>query len=144
MKLKLAFLLAALANGPALAQEAASPAAAGNLALELNALTPSETGCRVSFLATNTLGTELTRSAFEIALFGANGGIERLVSLEFKAMPEGKTRILQFDISGLQCDGLTRVLINDVVACDGEGLDPKTCLDSLTTASRLDAVEFGV
>lgn len=143
MKLTLAGSLAilALTASPTVAQDSA-PAAA--LALELNALTTSETGCRVSFLATNTLGTELMRSAFEIALFGAGGSVERLVSLEFKAMPEGKTRVLQFDIGELGCDGVSRVLINDVVACEGEGLDPALCLSRLSTTSRLDGVEFGV
>ena len=141
MRLTHALLLATLCATPTLAQDA--PAAPG-LALELNALTPSETGCRVTFLATNTLGTELTRSAFEIALFGAGGGIERLVSLDFKAMPEGKTRVLQFDIGELGCDKVSRVLINDVVACEGTGLDPKVCLAGLSTASRLDGVEFGI
>ena len=100
MKLKSVLVAALIAASPAAAQEAAT---AGGLALELNALSPSETGCRISFVATNTLGTELTRSAFEIALFGAGGGIERLVSLELKAMPEGKTRVLQFDIGDIGC-----------------------------------------
>jgi hypothetical protein len=141
MRLAFTLLLAALCATPTLAQEA-EPAAA--LALELNALTPSDTGCRVTFLATNRLGTELTRSAFEIALFGPGGGIERLVSLDFKAMPEGKTRVLQFDIGELGCDKVSRVLINDVVACEGNGLDPKLCLAGLSTVSRLDGVEFGI
>jgi hypothetical protein len=82
-KLLTPLLVLALAT-PALAQ------AAPELAIELNALAASETGCRVTFLATNRLGTELTRSALEIALFGADGGIDRLVSLEFKAMPDGQ------------------------------------------------------
>lgn len=141
MRLTSLLLLAMLCATPTLAQEAEP---APGLALELNALTPSETGCRVTFLATNTLGTELTRSAFEIALFGTGGGIERLVSLDFKAMPEGKTRVLQFDIGELGCDKVSRVLINDVVACEGSGLDPKVCLAGLSTVSRLDGVEFGV
>lgn len=134
--LLISVLVAALA-APALAQ---SPA---ELDLELNALTASETGCRVTFLATNRLGTELVRSALEIALFGADGGIDRLVSLEFKSMPEGKARVLQFDLSGLSCDNVSRVLVNDVVACEGEGLDPKVCLAALKPSSRL-ATGFGI
>jgi len=137
MRLTIALLTAALCATPAMAQETPS------LALELNALTPSETGCRVTFLATNKLGTALTKSGFEIALFGDGGGIERLVSLDFKAMPEGKTRVLQFDIGELGCDKVSRVLINDVVACEGDGLDPKVCLDALATSTRLE-VGFGV
>lgn len=141
MRLTIALLLAALCATPTWAQDNAP---APSLALELNALTPSETGCRVTFLATNKLGTELTRSAFEIALFGAGGGIERLVSLDFKAMPEGKTRVLQFDIGELGCDKVSRVLINDEVACEGTGLDPKVCLSGLSTVSKLEGVEFGI
>ncbi|RYH13025.1 MAG: hypothetical protein EON57_02735, partial [Alphaproteobacteria bacterium] len=125
-KLLLPLVVAVLAT-PAMAQSPTSTPPA-EFDIELNALTASETGCRVTFLATNKLGTELTRSALEIALFGADGGIDRLVSLEFKAMPEGKARVLQFDIGGLTCENISRVLINDVVACEGEGLDPKVCL----------------
>lgn len=141
MRLAPLIFAAALAASPVLAQDAVP---APSLALELNALTPSETGCRVTFLATNKLGTEVTRSGFEMALFGSGGGIERLVSLEFKAMPDGKTRVLQFDIAKISCDALTRVLINDITACEGTGLDPKVCYGALSTASRLDKVEFGV
>ena len=35
-------------------------------------------------------------------------------------------------------------LIDDITACDGEGLDPKVCYAALSTMSRLDKVEFGV
>lgn len=123
---------------PAFAQDAAP-----SLALELNTLAPSESGCRVTFLATNRLGVELKSSAFEFALFGAGGGIERLVSLDFKAMPVGKTKVLQFDLAGLACEGVSRVLVNDVAACDGEGVDPRACLDALSTSTQT-TVEFGV
>jgi hypothetical protein len=135
-KLLIPLLVLTLAT-PVMAQTAPE------LAVELNALSPSETGCRVTFLATNKMGTELTRSALEVALFGADGGIDRMVSLEFKAMPEGKARVLQFDLSGLDCANISRVLINDVVACEGDGLDPKTCLTALKPSSRLSA-GFGV
>lgn len=129
-------LLALMLAGPASAQSA--PA----LNVELNALQPTEAGCRITFVASNQLGTDLDRAAFEIALFGAEGGIERLVALDFKAMPEGKTRVLQFELAELACDNVSRVLINDVVGCEGEGLSPASCLGGMTATSRLD-VEFG-
>jgi hypothetical protein len=134
-------LLALALATPAMAQPATPPG--GEFDIELNALTASDAGCRVTFLATNKLGTELTRAGLEIALFGAEGGIDRLVSLEFKAMPEGKARVLQFDIAGLTCENISRVLINDVTACEGEGLEPKTCLAALKPTSRL-ATGFGL
>jgi hypothetical protein len=137
MRTLLASLVIVAMATPALSQ------AVPEFDLELNAMAASDTGCRVTFLATNRLGTELTRSALEIALFGADGGIDRLVSLEFKAMPEGKARVLQFDLSGLDCATISRVLVSDVVACEGEGLDPRTCLAALKPSSRLSA-GFGI
>lgn len=123
---------------PLMAQEKS-----GSLGLELNALQPSEKGCRVTFLATNDLGVALTKSAFEIALFGASGSIERLVALDFKAMPSGKTKVMQFDLDALDCAGVSRVLVNDVSACEGDGLDPAACLARLSTSTKTTAA-FGI
>jgi hypothetical protein len=121
-----------------LAQEAAD-----GLLLELNALQPSETGCRVTFLATNNLGLPLSRSSFEVALFNTDGAIDRLVSLDFKALADSKTKVLQFELQDLQCDSVSRVLVNDVGACEGDGVEPDACITRLTTTTRT-ATQFGV
>jgi len=134
-------MLAAIGLPPAAVAATTAPAA--GLSLELNALQPSETGCRVTFLATNSLGKPLDKAAFEVALFNATGGIERLVTLDFKALPEGKTKVLQFDLAKTPCDGLSRVLINDVAACTGTGVEAGECLASLTTSSK-STIQFGL
>lgn len=126
------FLLAAvlLVPGLAYAQEAPS------LALELNALQPSDAGCRITFLATNGLGAPLDKTTFEVALFAAEGGLDRLVSLDFQKLTPGKTKVLQFELSGLDCTSVSRVLVNDVTACEGTDIAAGACLDHLTTSSR--------
>ena len=126
------FLLAIvlLVPGLAFAEEAPS------LALELNALQPSDAGCRITFLATNGLGGPLDKTTFEVALFGAEGGLDRLVSLDFQKLTPGKTKVLQFELSGLDCTSVSRVLVNDVTACDGTEIAAAACLDHLTTSSR--------
>ncbi|MFD1940761.1 hypothetical protein [Paradevosia shaoguanensis] len=134
-------MLAAIGLPPAAVAATTAPAA--GLSLELNALQPSETGCRVTFLATNSLGKPLDKAAFEVALFNATGGIERLVTLDFKALPEGKTKVLQFDLAKTPCDGLSRVLINDVAACTGTGVEAGECLVSLTTSNK-STIQFGL
>lgn len=116
---------------------------AGHLGLELNALQQTDTGCRLTFLAENRLGTEVARSSFELALFGASGGIDRLVALEFAALPEGKSRVVQFELKYLQCDGLGRVLVNDITSCEGGALTPAACLAALVPTSRVTAA-FGL
>lgn len=115
----------------------------GSLAIELNALKPDADSCRVTFLATNDLAAQLEKATLEIALFDASGAIDRLVSLDFKALAPGKTKVLQFALAGLACDSVSRVLINDVTACEGEGIDPGACLAGLKTTSRV-TPEFGV
>jgi hypothetical protein len=118
-------------------------AADGSLAIELNALKPDADSCRVTFLATNDLAAQLDNATLEIALFDASGAIDRLVSLDFKTLAPGKTKVLQFALAGLACDSVSRVLINDVTACEGEGIDPGACLAGLKTTSRV-TPEFGV
>ncbi|MFP9136460.1 hypothetical protein ACLI1C_04680 [Devosia sp. XGJD_8] len=133
--------LALLLCSPALAQAPAS--APASLVLELNALQPAEAGCRVTFLATNRLGGQLDRAAVELALFDAAGTIDRIVTLDFKDLSADKTKVLQFELAGLQCDGLGRLLVNDITACEGAITPPTICLDALETSTRLD-VDFGV
>ncbi|WP_375451784.1 hypothetical protein [uncultured Devosia sp.] len=131
-------LVMALA-APVTAQQEA-PAA---LDLELNALQPTQNGCRITFLAANRLAAPIDRAAIETALFDADGVIDRIVTLDFKALRPGKTKVLQFELADLPCDGIGRVLINDISACEGTGLAPTVCLDSLNTATRL-PITFGL
>lgn len=124
----------------------AAPVAAvepGQLGLELNALQQSETGCRITFLAENQLGSEIGRSSFELALFGAEGGIDRLVALDFGVLPDGKSRVVQFELKQLACDNIGRVLVNDITACEGGELTPATCLAALVPSTRT-AASFGI
>ena len=137
--LKPTALLAALA---ALAVPAAAQDAPPSLAIELNALQPAEGGCRVTFLATNGLGASLDRAAVEMALFDTAGAIERIVTLDFTELSPGKTKVLQFELAGLDCTDVGRVLVNDITACEGEGLAPGACLAALVTTARPD-IAFG-
>jgi hypothetical protein len=140
MRKTLCLALSLVALAPAVAQEAAPTS---GLALELNAVQASDTGCRITFLATNGYEVEISRAAIETALFAADGAIDRIVTLDFKALAPGKTKVLQFGLSNLDCASLGRVLINDITVCDGTGVTPETCLDSLAVSSRTD-IQFGV
>jgi len=141
LKFPALFAVLALSLTPALAQETA-PTTPG-LALELNALQAADTGCRVTFLATNTLGAAVDRAGIEIAFFAGDGAIDRIVTLDFKGLTEGKTKVLQFQLNDLACDDISRLLVNDITACEGAGLAPTACLDWLVTTTRPDIV-FGV
>lgn len=142
-KVALAAMAAAscLLPGLALAEEPGD--SAPSLLLELNALQPSERGCRFTFLATNRLGGELSAAAFELALFDKAGMISRLTIIDFKELPEGKSKVRQFDFSGIDCANVGRILVNDATECSGEGIDPRACIRGLKPQTRSDVV-FGI
>lgn len=139
---KTLFLAAALAvaGGAATAQEqAAKPA----LALELNAAQPSQKGCRLTFVVANGLGAELSKAAFEIALFNEVGVVDTLTVLDFKELPAGKTKVTRFDLPGLDCAKISRVLVNRATDCAGEGVEPAACMRQLAPSTKAKIV-FGV
>lgn len=126
------------AAAPALAQD---PAPA--LHLELNAVQPSDKGCRLTFVVNNRLGADLEKVGFELALFNEAGAVDRLTVLAFKEMPHGKTKVSRFDIAGADCTKLSRVLINEATECVGAGIEPASCMRKLETATKT-GVAFGL
>jgi hypothetical protein len=131
--------LSSFVPGPASAQAAPDRV----LGLELNAAEPSEKGCRLTFVVTNKLGGHLARAAFELALFNKQGVVDRLTVLDFRDMPEGKTKVSRFDLSGADCADIGRVLINQVAECQGEGIEAGSCMLNLKTETKTSIV-FGI
>lgn len=114
----------------------------GALSLELNAAQPSEKGCRITFVVNNGLAATLTAASFELVLFDKSGVVDRITSLAFKDMPVGKTKVSRFDLSGVDCTKLGRVLVNSVNECTGEGIAPNACSRQLQTSTKSE-IEFG-
>jgi hypothetical protein len=129
-----------LAAWPAQAQQAAS---ASEITLELNGAEPSDKGCRLTFVVNNGLGAELTKAAYEIALFNEAGVVDRLTVLDFKELPAGKTKVTRFDLSGVDCAKISRILVNHATECAGEGVEPAACLRKLKTAAKTE-ITFGM
>ncbi len=127
---------------PAVAQESASQQA-GTLELELNALKPADNACQLTFLVTNDLGAALDGLAYEFALFGSDGGIDQLVTLDFGGLDADRTRVLQFAIPQLSCGDVSRILINDATTCSGNGIAESACIDRLSVNARPD-IAFGL
>jgi len=114
--------------------------------LELNnAADTGAGGCRLTYVATNRTGVDLSQAAYEVAVFNGSGIVSRILVLAFGALPEGKTRIVQFDISDQQCADTSRIVVNDVAECTlaEDGATGDFCLSTLATASRA-AIQFGL
>jgi hypothetical protein len=142
LKLGYAVLAAAIsfAAGGAVAQEAAPKPA---LSLELNGVQQSQKGCRLTFVVANRLGADLSKAAFEIALFDQAGVVDTLTVLDFKELPAEKTKVTRFDLPGLECTKISRVLVNRATECVGEGIEPSACMRQLAPSTRSKIV-FGV
>jgi hypothetical protein len=140
----LALLLSAAPLAGAAGQEADGEAQATALTLELNALQPTDRGCRFTFLVENRLGAGLDSAAFEMAIFDGDGRISRFTVVDFKDLPDGKTKVRQFDFGQMDCTKIGRVLVNDSTECAGEGVEPRACMRALEPRSRVDNVVFGI
>ena len=133
--------ICAFAAVPALAQTAEQ-----QFTLELNAAAETDAGsCRLTYVASNQTDTALDRTAYEVAVFDAQGVVTRLLVLEFGALVEGKTKILQFDLASTACSEISRIVVNDVAACtvSGSGETSGVCMAGLAASSRT-AIQFGI
>ena len=136
--LRLLTLMLAMSLGLAPAWAQSAPP---QLSLELNAAQPSDKGCRLTFVVNNALGADLSKAAFEIALFNGAGIVDRLSVLDFKDLPAGKTKVTRFDLAGTDCTRLSRVLINSATDC--AGVEPGACMRGLKTETKT-GIAFGV
>jgi hypothetical protein len=126
-------LAAALGATPLLAE---GPA----LTLELNAVAEQDSGCRITFVATNTLTADIAGLVVEAVIFTPEGLVDRLALLDFQTLPQTRPRVRQFDLPGLACDRIGQVLINAVGTCTGEGLTQQSCAQALHLSSRIETI----
>jgi len=111
----------------------------GRLSLDLNRIDPLEGTCRLTFVADNALGMDLDALSLETVLIDTSGQVERLTLFEFGALPNGVPRVRQFDIPGLSCERLGRVLINGVAECSVGA----ACAEGLELSTRTDVEVIG-
>ncbi|WP_244616131.1 hypothetical protein [Rhizobium sp. RU20A] len=128
---------------PAVAQDAPPVASsAGQLSVELNDLATSQKGCKLTFVTENTLPQSIDKVSFEVVLFDRKGLVERMAVLDFRDLPEGKTKVRQFDLSGTRCEDVGGLLLNDSPACTGAGLSADACMKGLKAGSKVDGVSL--
>lgn len=117
------------------AQDAAIPAPSG-LSLELNTANDAGDGCRLAFVAYNGTETALDAVSYEVVVFDGGQRISQFVILEFGALPQRKTKIVQFDIANSKCADISRIVINSASRCEAGGAALPLCLDAAKPTSR--------
>ena len=134
--LGLSMIATGMTAGPALAQQA------GTFDLELNNLEPADGGCRLTFVAHNATGTDLSLTSFDVAVFDGGGTVSDRLILEFGRLPQDKTRVVQF-LLNRGCAEISRLLINDSEECvSAAGGESRICTDALVSSSRA-SIQFG-
>lgn len=126
-----------------LAPHALSAQQAPSVSLELNALSPSEGACLVSFVAKNTLSHDIESAIYEAVLFDKDGAVNRLTLLDFGNLPAERPRVRQFGLNALACDQLGQILINGAQTCTVGAEPSDLCADTLVTTSRTDVEVTG-
>ncbi len=109
--------------------------------IELNTLTDTDTACRLTFVASNTTASDIDKAVFETVIFDDTGGVVTLSLFDFRALPTGRPRVRQFDVPGVACASVGRVLINGANTCETAGTDSAVCASSLSLSTRI-AVEL--
>lgn len=128
---------------PSFAQS--SSPSAGTFSLELNRLDGFDGGCRVTLVENNGTSSAFASLKLDLVVFGGDGIVGKRVGVEAGPLKAGRTSVRTFDLKGLACDGVGRLLINDVLSCEAEGLAtdaadvPGACLDVLEPRSRVSA-----
>ena len=128
---------------PVVQTPAAAPAAPA-IPLELNKLEqlPQGAGCRVYFVTSNPDIHAIDQLRLDVILFGADGVISRRLAFDLGPLAPKKTAVRLFDMAGLPCDDITRVLVNDVLVCKSAALPADdeaahaACLDRIAVSSR--------
>lgn len=111
---------------------------AEKIVIELNRVEPGENACQLVFVSQNDTATGLDQLMLEVVLFDRSGGVAALTLLDFQDLPAGRMRVRSFDMPGLQCDGLGRLLVNATAACAPQGA---AGCDALALSSRVDEIE---
>jgi hypothetical protein len=120
--------------GPAAAQSADD--AGGVVHVELNKFEAAEGTCRSYFEVENRLDSDVANVKLDVFLFDSAGEIQKRVALNTRELRAGKTYVRIFELSDLDCGGVGRLLLNEVLACELMGEDDGTCDRQVQVASR--------
>ena len=115
------------------------PAAAGNadgFSLEINKAETHGQNCRIFLLARNGQAHATTEFKLDLVSIGPDEIIQSRMLLDLGRLPAGKTRLKVFELAGLSCQSVSRLLLNDVTSCQFAGGHNADCLSLVSTSSR--------
>ncbi|MEM8790181.1 MAG: hypothetical protein AAGE80_01085 [Pseudomonadota bacterium] len=114
-----------------------SASAEGNkVRVELNKLEAAGEACQAYIVIENSTAQSFDKLALDLVMFDPDGVISRRLAVEMGPLRSGRTSVKVFGMDGTTCDGLSRILVNDILSCESDGTARKDCMDLIETASR--------
>lgn len=111
----------------------------GMVSVELNKFESTDNACRAYLVLQNGTSHAFDSLKLDMVMFDAEGIVARRLAVEAGPLPAGKTSLKVFDVDGLACLDVGRVLLNDVLTCTGDGGDLDGCMDMVVPASRTES-----
>ncbi|MEM9632846.1 MAG: hypothetical protein AAGA50_16060 [Pseudomonadota bacterium] len=124
------FLAASLTASAAVAQ---SPDA---ITIQLNTAETAGDACRLTFVIRNQMSSPVDALGLDLVMFDQSEGVSGYAAVDFGAMPSGKTVVRQYDVGKGACSDISRVLLNEVRACQVASGPMPDCLSKLKITSR--------
>ncbi len=129
-------IAAAAALALALGAADRAGAADGAVTVELNKLEDNGQACRAYLVVQNETQAGFQALNLDLVMFDTDGIIANRLAVDAAPLPVGKTSLKVFDIDGLPCPRIGRLLLNDVIACVDDGGERTGCLSLVETGSR--------
>jgi len=108
----------------------------GGVTVELNKLEPNGGACRAYLVLENGTASAFDTLTLDLVMFDTDGVVAKRLAVETAPLPAGKTSLKVFDIDGLPCGAVGRVLLNDVMACADASGPRDDCLGLVAPAAR--------
>ena len=112
------------------------------ISIELNKLEPLEGSCRAYFVVRPEGTTEYREFKMELLVFDTGGVIQKWLAIDAAPLRAGKTSVKLFDVSGLACDKIGSVLLNDITACADASGDLPACVERVNPTSKAKATFY--
>jgi hypothetical protein len=112
---------------------------AATLGVELNKLEPQDGACRAYLVFQNQTQNSFSGLTLDLVMFDQEGVIAKRLAVNAAPLPADKTSVKLFDIEGLACDNIGRILINDALDCQGESGEISDCVALIDPSSRSQA-----
>lgn len=113
-----------------------SPAAADALSIRLDQANAGADQCQLVFVLENGLETAFEQVQAEVVLLSREARVMRLSLLDFQSLPAQGMRVRSFNIAGIDCVDVGRVLFNAVGPCPP--LEASACTSALEVSSATD------